>query len=221
MRLPSKENYQKFIERFTKELSEKHPDICLYLYGSNLRDDLDLGTSDIDGGIILDSEIITPKDKIKGLSKILSLSQSTEGIKTQFNLLDRQTNKDGRFLSYETNYITYIRQRAEIFGPDFIKEIKSYEFRSGPTIQSARNLRSLRNLLLYSEHLGWKNYKEFAEEVIEASRKAVKFPKNLILLQEKVLIENREKAIEKLTKMLPYFNPEKLLKLNQLTRNPE
>lgn len=59
------------MEYLVEEISKKQPETCLYIYGSYARGDYNVGRSDIDGGIILDSDVITDKTKVMELAKII------------------------------------------------------------------------------------------------------------------------------------------------------
>ena len=158
---------------------------------------------DIDGGLILNSGIITPKDKISAIAKSLAQSRTKTSLKTQFNLLDRATNKDSRFLSYSTDYTEWLKSRAKvIFGPNYLQEFNGIDFKSGVLSSCAFNLRKVRNNLLYSEVYLSNNPKEFQKRVENSIEISAKYPKKLLYLRKGKVVPSRNESKERLEKIL-------------------
>lgn len=202
-KLPTRENYEGFLEEFTRRLSVNHLDSCFFLYGSITDGNCDYGRSDVDGCIILDSGVVTPKDKILSIAEILAEALKKNRVKTQLNLTDRQTNKDGRFFSYTTDYTDWFKDCVDIlWGPNYISEMKGLDFKSGCLSSAAFNLRKARrSVLKYLDNLTT-NPEEFRKSVIDSLELLAKFPKKLIWLQEPKVIASRYKAKKRLSEML-------------------
>jgi len=205
------ECYVRFMEAFSSRLREEHPDVCFYVWGSYVKGTCRLEKgSDIDGGIILDSGLITPKGKIKCLSEILSECLDESRVKVNFNLTDRESAREGRFLSYTTDYTDYLKSNGKIIcGPDFISEMRGLDYKSGYLDTSAFNLRKVRNKLFT-----FYDSKDKQEEVRSILSCAVKFPRKLIWLQTGELVDKEEDLIKNICRIIPSFNVAILEELN-------
>ena len=152
MNFPKKEDYEKFIHGFSGSLPK---DSCFYLYGSFIRgSDFTPGRSDLDGGIILDVDFITPfKTTLqiaKSLRHFLFLSSPPNfELNPNFNLMTRGINREGRFLAYDDAYTDYLKENAQIVtGPDFVSEMNGMNYKRECLRSAAYNLRKVRNGLL-------------------------------------------------------------------------
>jgi len=159
MNFPKREDYERLVQDISSKIERSG--ICFYLYGSFTRDsDFVPGRSDLDGGFILDANFVTSQADIVYLSHILrgclnvaeeiaGLSSNDPGIKVNFNLMDRATNRDGRFLAYDDSYADYLKVNARIVsGPDFIQEMNGMNYKRESLRSAAYNLRKVRNGLL-------------------------------------------------------------------------
>ncbi|MFA6023385.1 MAG: hypothetical protein WC781_04840 [Candidatus Pacearchaeota archaeon] len=225
IKIPTKEDYAGFMEEFVGKLSKELPNICFYTYGSINNGDCNYGRSDIDGGLILDSGIVTPKDKVLRLSELFSRTLNNRGIKTHFNLLDRETCKDGRFLSYTEDYTKLIKDTAKICcGPNYLEEMNGKDFKSGVLNSAAFNFcgpRGVRETLLYSLINANMSYDNFIEKVSKSLEKVSKFPKKLIWLREGEIIPSRSEARKRLEKLLEDVDLTGIDKINDLLDNPQ
>ncbi|PIN94747.1 hypothetical protein COU53_02285, partial [Candidatus Pacearchaeota archaeon CG10_big_fil_rev_8_21_14_0_10_30_48] len=191
-------NYERFSEEFRKGLMADYSDVCFFIYGSFARGDHNYKSgSDIDGGLILDSGIITNKNKIISISRLIGLCLSNMEVPLQFNVLDRQTNLDGRFLSYTVDYTDWIKDEGRVLsGPSLINEMNGIDYKSGVLNSIAFNLRSVRKGLLESSY---ESYDDLIEKTNKAIDKVVKTPKKLIWLTgNNRTIPNRYDALESL-----------------------
>lgn len=221
MILLSKENYDRFIGEFSSKLAKKHPKVCFYAYGSYVDGNCNYGRSDIDGGLILDSGIVTLKDIILDIAEIFANALKTNPVKTQFNLLDRETCRDGRFLSYTLDYTKWIKSVGKIIsGPDYLKYMNGLDFKSGVLHTAAYNFRKAKNNLLYSLDMISTEPKRFREKTERVLETLAKFPKVLIWLRGEDVIPSRIKARKKLEKMLGYIDLTFIEQLEHLLKHP-
>jgi hypothetical protein len=225
IKIPSREDYVAFMEEFTRKLSRELPTTCFYTYGSINNGDCNYGRSDIDGGLILDSGIITPKDKVLRLSKLFLTALNDKGIQTQFNLLDRKTCRDGRFLSYTEDYTAWLKDTAKVCcGPNYLGEMVGRDFKSGVLHSAAFNFcgpGGVRNVLLYSLIDANKDGDEFVEKASKALEKVAKFPKKLIWLREGEIVPSRTEARKRLEKLLGDIDLTPIDRINILLNNPQ
>jgi len=225
IKTPLKEDYEKFMEEFTKKLSKELPTTCFYTFGSINNGDCNYGRSDIDGGLILNSGIVTPKDEILKLSRLFSRALNDSGIKTHFNLLDRETCRDGRFLSYTEDYTIYLKNIAKVYcGPNYLEEMNGQDFKSGVLYSAVFNFSGpggVRNALLYSLVDANIDNDKFIEKVSKALEKVAKFPKKLIWLREGDIISSRIEARSRLKRLLDDVDLTAVDRINVLLDNPQ
>lgn len=154
---PEKRHYDEFVKNLSDASTEMK--VCFFLYGSYTRpDDFIPGRSDVDGGFILDHQFSLPQASVLPLASALdSCFEKTEkitrvysnhAIHTNFNLMDRGTNSDGRFLAYDNTYTDYLKQNAVVAGPNFLPEMRGLNYRRECIHSAAHNLRKVRNGLL-------------------------------------------------------------------------
>jgi len=210
MKLPTRKDYDRFVKEFSSEVARKHPNVCFYVYGSYKDGRVDYGRSDIDGGLILNVDFVTDKHQIMDLAEILKeCSGSSLRIRNkrvaQFNLLDRGNNRDGRFLSYTTDYTNWIKSNGRIIcGPDYVREINGLDFRAGVLHSAAFNFREIRNSLFESLYnLSQNESGKFEEDLEKAMGCLLSLPKKLIFLREGKIYASRSDCIERLRKMFP------------------
>jgi len=228
MELPTKRDYDNFVREFSEELSKRHQDVCFYLYGSYPDGRANLGRSDIDGGLILNADFVTDKGQVRDLAEILKRYLINHKLifekrkKTQFNLLDRGTDKDGRFLSYTSDFTDWIKNIGKIIsGPDYVREMKGLDFRTGPLHAAAFNFRRIRNGLLYSSfNLSLDKGENFRESLEKSMEALASLPKKLILIQQGILYPSRPESKRKITEMLPTLDLSTLEKVDFLFNRP-
>lgn len=200
-------DYRYFSEELVKRLKEENlEDVCFFVYGSFSRNEHNPRfKSDIDGGFILDRGSITDKHKVGRVSKVISDCLDLHRVPTEFNLMDRNTNMDGRFMTYTPDYrLNLDREGRVLSGPDFLKEMNYMDYKSGVLYHLAFNLRGLRNGLLMFEENSRNDHSEMLENVSRAVEKTLKTPKKLLWLQNHEEIEtNITTAREKLKDILP------------------
>lgn len=222
-KIPSKKDYETFVNEFSDKIKEESPATCFYIFGSMSNGTCNYGRSDIDGGLILNSEIKTPKKEILRIAKSFAEIAKKTNVETQFNLLDRQTNLDGRFLSYTEDYTDWIKESGKIIcGPDYISEMKGLNYKSGVLYNAGYNFsgpRGIRNALLYSIKMFEKDSENFQERVIESLDKLVKFPKKLLWLRGQEIIPCRQESQRKLAEILEDVDWSFFDKVNHLFDN--
>jgi len=219
--IPTKENYDGFVRELVGELSKRHPDTCFYAYGSYTDGNCNYGRSDIDGGLISNSRIVTPKEELLDIASILARALGNNRVKTQFNLLDRETCKEGRFLAYTLDYTAWIRKVGKVLsGPNYLGEMNGLDFKSGTLHNAAFNLRKARNNLLYSFdtiNTDSNRFRERTEKVLET---LAKLPKFLIWLRGGEVIVPRVRGREELKRMLGDVDLSFIEELEVLLRRP-
>ena len=222
MELPTKKNYDSFVDEFAGAICKVQPDTCFYLFGSYIDGRADFGRSDIDGGIILNDNIVTDTKKIKQLSSILAKCLSKNKVLIQFNLSDRKTNKDGRFMSYTKDYTDWFKQKAKVLaGQDYLQEMNGLDFKSGVLYSAAFNLRELRNNSLEAGFINANNPIQFRKNFEKSLEITASFPKKLIWLVSRQMFEKRGEAAKELKKIFPDLELSSLDNINEFLRNPE
>lgn len=204
--LLSRKDYEDFIQDFSKQL-EGFSDICFYIYGSMLRNDFVPGRSDIDGGLIADCNVVTPKDRVLRLSECLADCLDKYPVETQFNLTDRVTNAEGRFLDYPESYTRFFTDGAKIIsGPDFVSGMNGLNFKNSELEAAAFGMRKARNFLLMSMHYRRQRpdlLRDYAKKTLDT---LAGLPKKLINLKRGKLIVNRDDALVALKDLLPGYD---------------
>jgi len=219
---PSKKEYDGFIEYLVEEISKKQPKTCFYIYGSYARGDYTIGRSDIDGGIILDSDVITNKTKVMELAKIIKESLEQNRITPQINLLDRKTNQDGRFMSYTSDYTNYFKEQAKVLsGPNYIDEMHGLESKPSVLNRTAFNFRKIRNGLLYSLDNLETDDKKFVEDFEKSLDAVAGLPKNLVMMVDGKLIPDKFKSVERIKEIFPDVDYGTLEYVTYLLKNPK
>jgi len=220
---PKKQEYAGFINEFTKELKRHFPNVCFGCYGSLVNGNAVYGKADIDGFLIMPRESISDKKVVKGLSQILARALSNNPVKTQFNLLDLETVKDGRFMSYTKDYSDYIKERVRIVtGPKFHFEMNGLDPKFGVLGSASFNFSGpggVRNTALYSLDLLQRDYDSFSERVESAIDKVAKFPAKLVWLRTGNIIPDRRDAQEIVEKNLSDVDYEVLDEINDVLDN--
>lgn len=214
-------NPQRFIEEFSSILNRNYEDVCFFLYGSVLRDDFIEGSSDIDGGLIFDCDVVTPKKKIRGISEVLSELKTKHGLKLEFNLTDRVTNRDGRFMSYTDDYTDYLKTEARVLSEtDFLYEMNGINYRHSSLHSVSFNLREQRNNLLIIGKDSEKKFTRIKDALSISLEKIRGLPKKLIFLQTGDWVFNKEESSEALKEILPDYEQDFLRYALELRREP-
>ncbi|MDD5331505.1 MAG: hypothetical protein PHE43_01625 [Candidatus Nanoarchaeia archaeon] len=222
MKLPKKKDYDYFIRHFSKDLNLISPDSCFYIYGSYLHN-CDYGRSDIDGGLILNSGIITPKEEILEISKIMKEDQKKR-IPLQLNLLDRVLIKDGRFLAYTTDFTDWIKNKSILYSEqDYRSEMDGKDYKVGTLNHLSFNFRKIRNLVLESQTLlkyDSENFKLKVGKTVEALSKS---PKGILLLRTGEIVDSKNISLGKLKKNIdcPDTYLKTLDKAFEMLKNPK
>jgi len=220
--IPTKKNYDGFIEEFVSKLGKRHPDTCFYAYGSYIDGRCDYGRSDIDGGLIFNSGFVMPKEEVLDIADFLASALGKNRVKTQFNLLDRGTCREGRFLSYTSDYTAWIQKVGKVLsGPNYLGEMNGLDFKSGTLHNAAFNLRKARNNLLYSFDTINTNPDRFRERTEKVLETLAKFPKFLIWLRDGEVIVPRIKGRDALKQMLGDIDLSFMEELEVLLRRPD
>lgn len=207
-------NYLGFFQDLGKFMEENHKDICFYGYGSCFSHTRE-SPSDLDGGFIF-PELITDKEEILDISKKIKNTSNKRKInheEIQFSLIDSQTGRDGRFLSYDKSYTCYLKNKGEIIsGPNKLQKFQDLENKFGELGSLAFNFRRIRKdfLMAYS-YLG-------SKEVIEKIEKAKSLLKILPrkLYSIKILSSENPNKYDKLSSYL--YNNSKRDSTEQLSK---
>ncbi len=145
--------FLEFFNELANYIQKNHLELgCFYGYGSVFNPNRK-SCSDLDGGII-SSDIITDKEAIFDISNKMNELADAKRIssnKIQFNLLDKISCEDGRFLSYDITYTTFLKKYGkELFGANFLKNLNGIDNRFGVLESTAFNFRRVRNDFLMS-----------------------------------------------------------------------
>jgi hypothetical protein len=147
-----RERFGEFYNRVAEKIKVSHPEVGFYGYGSYFEKP-NQEPSDIDGGIVMPT-LITDKPTILSISEEIAKQTERLGIQRQdiqINLLDHETNRDGRFLSYSTDYALYLRMFARVLAGDpKLEDLNGIDNRYNTHESTAFNFRRVRNSLLMS-----------------------------------------------------------------------
>ena len=232
MKFPKREHYQALVVDIAEKI--RGANICFYLYGSFTRpNDFVPGRSDIDGGFILDTEFITPKKDVVALSRLLDeclthaeenagISPSDPGININFNLMDRGTNRDGRFLAYDSTYTDHLKNMAHISsGPlVFISEMNGMNYKREALRSAAYNLRKVRNGLLSHVIDLRRNPQRAGRSVLSSMSILVGMPKKLLETLGKELYFENGAFFETFREIFPEYNPEMYQEVREIMQDP-
>lgn len=218
----TREDYNTFVEELFDFLHRSNLNVCFYGYGSFIEGDFVPEISDLDGGLILDSQFVTSKDFVHKLSaRLESLLRETD-LKIQFNLMDRSINRDGRFLAYDDTYTKHLKEKCKIFhGPDFMQEMKGMNYKREALRSTAYNLRKVRNgLLMHFVNVEKDPLK--ARKNIFSSRKILwDTQKKLVELATGRVVFKEDQVFETFKRLFPNYETESLEKARYLKRNPQ
>ena len=221
---PQRENYFRFMEEFAGELSKVHPSACFGYFGSYEDGRIIFGGGDVDGFLILDSGVVTNKDEIRSMSEILAKCLAKNRVRIQFNLLDRETIRDGRFVSYTEDFALFFKEHAKVAsGPELFREMRGYLFKSRPLYSASFNFcgpGGVRNDVLHSLDYIEDPEVHFEKKIEKALDNVAKFPKKLLLLVDGRLVVSRDESQRVLEGILSGVDYDSLGKINRLIDNP-
>lgn len=228
---PSKKQYEMFLKTLSDGISRNYPEVCVFSFGSLSSGSFELfkeGISDSDGGIILSSGVQTYniRDLTLGISKIFA--QAVHGSRLSvlndrpdFNLLDIETARDGRFNSYRKTYNGYFKKSAEILcGPNYLDMLAELEDRKEAMVDAAFVFRNLRNRILFCYDTLLTCPEGFSEYVIRALNKSSKFPKKILEVIKGDLIEENRKNSQGFLEGILEADFKTLRNINDLLRLP-
>lgn len=199
-----KEDYDKSLEYFGQALRDLEEDLCVFIYGSYLRDDFVPGRSDLDGGIIVQSDVVIPRNIYSELSRsFLEVAKKFEGVQLNFNLLDFSTSQDGRFLSYTDDYTDYIKGHGRVvFGENYLDCLNGLNYRYSVLESIAFNLRKVRNHALRFDSY---TPQEFRGAFNTTLKTLADMPKKLVHIRNGSLILGNS-SVNKLGEILPDYD---------------
>lgn len=218
--LPTKEDYKKFIDKLAKGFSKEFPCDCFYLYGSFLREDFCSGISDVDGGFVFSNNVVLPREKIEGLSRLLSSSGINKiGVENvQFNLLDSKTSIDGRFLSYGNSYVPYLKQCIKIpAGINLVEGFNSVGYKNEILSALSMSLRKVRNFVLMQDFIEERARVKGAKSCVKSLWDA---PKRLLEISGKEFNYERRSATERFCGLFPNYDADYLKEVLKFRKLP-
>ncbi len=217
------EDYDGLVRELVLGLSELEQEICFYLYGSYVRGDYRPGVSDIDGGIILEGNYVTNKQLVKKISRIFKEARKKYPIRLQFNLTERGSNKDGRFLSYDKSYTDYIKHEARTLlgNGQWVQELNGLDFKSGTLESLAFGLRKVRNALLNWDYIEEKDEREANELAVNTFNTTIAVPKRIRYIDEGVLYPKKLSSLNWFKETYPGVNLAPLVDIMSLMYSQE
>jgi hypothetical protein len=220
---PVAENYLRFMERFVSGLKE-HPDVSFYGFGSYTDGRRVFGNADIDGFLVLPGEVVSDKVKVRDISEILAKALKRNPVGVQLNLLDLESGRDGRFVSYTEDYTEFLKRNAVLFsGPEVVNQLRGFYFKSGILYSGSFNFcgpGGVRNTALHVIDYLQNPQVHFEARVQAALDKVCKFPKKLLILINGDIVSCRHASQRRLEGILGEIDYDKLTMLNQLFDNP-
>lgn len=213
-----KEDYQRFIQSFSGQIGFNS---CFYIYGSNVTGKPVYGRSDIDGGIILDSGVVSSKSHIEDISRILTECWARDPVRVQFNLLDRQSAGDGRFLSYDKSFTDWIKQSGRVLAGnrEMVDEMTGFRFKDETLRGIAYNFRSVRNGYLNAVRDFRFDPRKLHENLENALENLLKLPKKVLLIQSGKVRDDMPTAISELQNIFPDLDLDFVGHIRKLSRN--
>lgn len=218
---PKLENYADFMGKLTSGLEELNiPGMALMIYGSYVREDYNLGRSDIDAVWIFDNDVIINKEHLLACSKVLAYSLKGNNVPFQVTVSDLKTMKEGTFNSYNSSFKGYFESEGVfIVGPNYLPEFTYAKYKHAEQNPLAFNLRKVRNGLLFFEHEINKEYKLFVkrfESVLNATSRA---SKQIMFMHDDKLRVSRFSAVDAISQEFPEVNIEPLKRIKYLFNN--
>jgi len=215
-----KEDYLRFLGDFSEV--RKFYDSCFYVYGSLISGTPAYGRSDIDGGVILNDKVVTHKGRLLDISKLFVECWERSPVRVQFNLLDRQTASDGRFLSYDLSFTDWIKKSGRVLAgdEDLVEGMTGFKFKDETLRGIAYNFRSLRNGYLTVVRDFKYDPRKLAENTENALENLIRLPKKILLIRGGSVVDNKASAITKLQRMFPELDLEFVRRVQRLSRNP-
>ena len=140
---------ERFYEGLAEFIEDYHSDIAFDGYGSFFNHPNNPAIRDLDGVIVMPT-LITDKKSVQDISRRIAELSSETGIGTEsleLNLLDAESAKDGRFLSYSTDYIVFLAKYGKHLTGQEI-DFKRIDNRFSTFESPAFNLRGIRNAFL-------------------------------------------------------------------------
>ena len=93
MKISPTEHYKEFMDIFTEGMKTQFPQHCFYTFGSfsSSTPDFNPGISDIDGGVIMESSIVTNKTEVRALADLFTKAMEGKYFPIQLNLGDLES----------------------------------------------------------------------------------------------------------------------------------
>ena len=218
---PTAENYQDFLNKIVGGLGSLSG-LSLMLYGSFVREDYDLGRSDIDSVLTFPHDVVIPREFMHEASVIVHEALKGNNVPFQVSPVDIKTMKDGRFNSFTDDFYDYFNQEGiVVVGPDYRREMVCLQYKRGEESVLSHNLRKTRQGLLFSEHYRNEDYEKLLESFGATLRSASRGSKQLLFLADGELRLNRFSALKELPKHFPEVDVSPLEKIRYLFTNPE
>src|SRR3989344_3182449 len=191
MKFPSLEDYEYFIQRFSDNISMRHPTTCFYIYGSFIREDFVPGRSDIDGGLILNSNFILPKQDGRFLAYDDTYADFLK-IKAEIHA-----------------------------GPDFVREMCGLNYSRDSLRSAAFNLRKVRNGLLTHFLDRGRNQEKAERNILSSTTLLFSTPKKILETIGKELVFENGAFFQAFMEIFPEYNSRQYEKAFSLRRSPQ
>lgn len=214
-KFPERRHYEYFVGGLSRAAVEMR--ICFFLYGSYTRpDDFIPGRSDVDGGFIFDRQFSIPQSSILPLASAfdscfektekITRDYSQQAIHTNFNIMDRGVNEDGRFLAYDSTYTDYLKKNAVVIGPDFVREMRGLNYKRECVQSAAHNLRKTRNGLLTFFVDRRHNPERAKKNILSSMNVLAAMPKKLLEAQAMDFEFRKNSFFQNFREMLPDYD---------------
>ena len=223
--LPVKRDYSNFL-RFISNEVKKIPGVGFYVYGSSQREDFVPGRSDLDGFFVFDDNFVVDKNKLMKLSEIYNrgLIASNVNIPLQFNVLDKGSLEDGRFVSYSKSYLDLFNcgHMKHFSGENLFSNNFSYNYKHSTLSSISHNLAKVRQGFLSLENLIHSNDFRAVHKLFHSSlNKLSQLPKQVGELIQGEVIEEKNSSLISFLGHFPEYNASVVKEVNSIMYNPE
>jgi len=207
-RLPKKEDYEKGIEELVTGLEklDNNDVLMLLLYGSVARGDFDAGRSDIDLIMVLGNGVITDKNLLLSVGRIINGIVEERNLRLEMGVVDLTIARDGRFLTYDSNFRRHFSEGRVLYGDNYRDEMNFLDTHHSRELSIGFNLQVLRKKLVESVYTSRHDLVQYAKDFESALIKMKGLDESTLHYIGKAMSRGRFSEIEKLSHDVKTWN---------------